>query len=291
MPPIGRLRFYAFLCCALVGCSVPVSVAEPLAIAHPNRIVSMNVCLDQILMELVPRNRIAAVSYLTLDPTVSAAVGTQGLKTVYGKAEEVFVLRPDLVIAGEYQSSDTIDLLRRVGINVVVVAQDNDLTSLDRTVRELAALVGESANGEELIARSAPTLKPEALPEKDRPTAIEYQVSGYVSGPGSFMHKIIEAAGFRNLAVKYGIGQTGLVSLETLLEDPPDLVLVTGDAKEYATVLADNLRHPAFAALLKHSRMFYVPRPLAICEIPKVNRLVDDLISTREEIVAARSAR
>ena len=66
--------------------------ARPMACRQ--RIVSLNLCADQILVDLVPRERIAAVSHLAADPWSSAvAEKARGIPWTRGKAEEVLAYR------------------------------------------------------------------------------------------------------------------------------------------------------------------------------------------------------
>src|SRR5262245_6215272 len=69
----------------------------------PRRIVSLDLCTDQLMLELAPREHIAAVTHLAADPTVSAIPDkARGLAITHGGAEDVLRLDPDLVLAGPY---------------------------------------------------------------------------------------------------------------------------------------------------------------------------------------------
>ena len=59
---------------------------------------------------------------------------------------------PDLVLAGPFGVSATVDLLRRLGRNVVIVPLPQDLEGVRASVRAVAAAVGEEAKGEALVA-------------------------------------------------------------------------------------------------------------------------------------------
>src|SRR5436190_15371629 len=90
--------------------------------APPVRIVSLDLCTDQLLVELVDRARIAAVTHLGADPAVSAIPEkVRGIPITHGGAEDVLRYDPDLVLAGPFGVSATVGLLRRLGRNVVVV--------------------------------------------------------------------------------------------------------------------------------------------------------------------------
>ena len=109
---------------------------------------------------------------------------------------------PDLVLAGPFGVSATVDLLRRLGRNVVVVPLPQDLAGVRASVRTVAAAVGERARGRgaDRRLRSAPGAGSPHPAQDRRPTAVIYQVGGTVSGPGSLADAALAAAGFRNMA-------------------------------------------------------------------------------------------
>ena len=80
----------------------------------PRRIVSLDLCTDQLLIELVDRARIAAVTHLAADPAVSAIPDkARGLAITRGAAEDVLRYDPDLILAGPFGVAASVDLLRR----------------------------------------------------------------------------------------------------------------------------------------------------------------------------------
>ena len=85
------------------------------SLAKPTRIVSLDLCTDQLLIELVGRERIAAVTHLAADPAVSAIPAkAKGIPITHGAAEDVLRYDPDLILAGPFGVSPTVGLLRRL---------------------------------------------------------------------------------------------------------------------------------------------------------------------------------
>src|SRR5215475_12097748 len=81
----------------------------------PRRIVSLDLCTDQLVLELVQPDRIAAVTHLAADPAVSAIPEkARGIPITHGNAEDVLRYDPDLVLAGPFGVASTVDLLRRL---------------------------------------------------------------------------------------------------------------------------------------------------------------------------------
>ena len=257
--------------------------AEP-----PRRIVSLNLCTDQLLVDLVPRERIAAVSFLATDRTLSAyAARLQGLKQVRGTAEEVLALAPDLVIAGEYTTGPTVDLLRRLGVKLLVVPLAADFEGMRSSLRMIAEAVGEKDRGEKIITEFDERVKGARSTVPGRPTAIAYQVNSLTSGPGSLLDAALEAAGYHNIARDRQLGPAGRLPLEALVASPPDLIVLANAPGDFKTVLGDNLRHPAFADLLRRRPNLHLPMPLWMCATPKIAEAVEILASMKRTGVAA----
>ncbi len=256
----------------------------------PVRIVSLELCTDQLLIELVERGRIAAVTHLAADPASSAIPEkARGIPATRGGAEDVLRYNPDLVLAGPFGVAPTVDLLRRMQRNVVVIFQATDLDGVRTAVRAVAIAVGEEARGEAMVAQFDRRLAslPPASPGP-APSAVVYEVGGAVSGPGSLADAALAAAGLRNMGDAYRRTRSGRVPLELLIANPPDLVVISSAADTYRTVVADNLRHPALRRLRQRGASIELPWPLWLCGTPHIADAVARLAEARAAIEARR---
>lgn len=266
----------------VLGFTVLLAAGPSLALSAkaepPQRIVSLTVCTDQLLLDLVPRSRIAAVSYLVTDPTLSLKVEeARGLKRVHGLAEEVLALDPDLIIAQAYSTTATVNLLRRLKYRVVLVPLATDFDGLRRGIRVIARAVGEEARGDELIAEFDERLAAARPKGPERPSAVAYQVNSLASGPGSLVDAALQAAGFHNVARDRPLGPGGRLPLEAIVADPPDLVVLANAADEFRSTVGDNLRHPAFVDVIANRPHMQIPMPLWLCATPKMAEAVEEL--------------
>jgi iron complex transport system substrate-binding protein len=156
--------------------------------SKPQRIVSLNLCIDQILLDLVPRERIGGVSFLAADPSMSLVANeAQGLLTVRGSAEEILALDPDLVLAGEYTTAATVDLLRRLGQRVEVVPMATSFAQIRDVVLLMGQLTGEEQRAQTLMSDFDTRLaevKARAVvrSQAPRPRAVAMQVNSLASG-------------------------------------------------------------------------------------------------------------
>jgi iron complex transport system substrate-binding protein len=256
---------------------------------QPRRIVSLNLCTDQIVLELVPPQRIAALSWLAGDRNVSAIAGeVKGIKLISGGAEEVLALDPDLVLASPYSATPTVDLLRRLGRRVEMVPFATNFETIRSTVRQVAMAVGETARGEEVIARFDRALEAARSKAALHPEALVYQVNGLVSGTESLADAALKAAGLTNQMERRGTSAGTRLALESIVVMPPDLVVLAQGMHTYRTVVSDNLRHPALARIMAKTAGMELPMPLWLCGTPRISDAVGMLAAARDRLPASK---
>ena len=287
------------LCLCLVALAMQLLVsgaarAEQGPQPKPQRIVSLNLCVDQILVDLVPRSRIRALSHLAADKSVSAvAEMARGVPATRGEPEHVLQLNPDLVIAGTFTTKATTNLLERLGLSVLVMPLAQDFTGIRKAVRTIAAAVGEPGRGARLITRFDTALSKVSrqLPSGRRPSALVYGVNGATAAPSSLADTVLHAAGLQNAGPGRQTSAAGTLPLEVLVARPPQLIVLVGAADEYRTAAADNLRHPALRHVLRHNRSVRIPRALWLCGSPRVAEAVSRLAAAAQRLAVTGSRR
>lgn len=262
--------------------------AEP---ASPQRIVSLNLCTDQLLMLMAPRERIAAISHLAIDPQLSIlAEDAKRLPVTFGQAEEVYLLKPDLVVAGSFHFNTTVDILRRLGIRVEEFPSATSFDEIRDNVRRMGRLVGNEARAEELIAGFDASIASVTETHSSQPvTAALYYANSYTSGAGTLAAEVVERAGFANLGSKLGLKGTSELPLETLVMQRPELV-ITGLAYDAPALAQEVFEHPALAYLQKRSQKVAVPENLWICGTPFTARAVEALAAVRRSLPSQTAA-
>ena len=248
--------------------------------------MSLNLCADQLLMLMVPRERVAALTYLAGDPDVSAMAGTaKTYASVRSETEEVLAYDPDLIIDGDFTARLTADLLTRLGRRVERIAMSADIAGIRINVERVAVMTGSEAAGRRVLADFDGRLAAaEAAPGERRPTALVYFAGGLVAGEQTLADAALTAAGFSNLAKERGVIGLGAFPLEALIATPPELLVLGNGADEYATVAADNLRHPALARLLDRIAHVSLPPNLLVCDTPHVIAAIERLAEARRRL-------
>jgi iron complex transport system substrate-binding protein len=256
------------------------------AAAAPQRIASIYLCSDQLLLHLADRERIVSVNRFAADPAFSneaAAVGD--IRRNRGLAEEILPLNPDLVIAGVFTAPATKALLRRLGIPVLELPVEEDFDGIRANIRRVAKAVGEEARGERLVAELDRHLPAPPDAGTWRPELMLYRFGGYSQGRNTLSHAIFERAGFANYAASRldGVGQ---LPLERIVSDPPDAILLGDDGTERNSLAAESLAHPALRHLTSTRPTLVVPDRLWLCGLSNTGEAVRRLADFRATLPA-----
>lgn len=284
-----KLRVASLLGALLLSAG-PALGKEP---AHPMRIVSLNMCVDSILIALVSHDRIAALSHYARDPQRSTiAHQARHLPITYETAEEVVALRPDLVITSRHSAIATRNALKRVGIRFELFEVPDTVAGSLAQVREVARLLGAEREGEALVARIETALEAARLPQDEEPlTAAIYQPGGMSAGGNTVVGELMELTGLHNVAARYGVDQYRPLPLEVLVSDPPDVLLVGETAPGAPLQMEKIVRHRALRALERQMTQAEFPARLLYCAGPTMVEAVATLVRAREQAQAARRAR
>ncbi len=267
---------------ACVALARPFPNEEAPARESPQRVVSMNVCTDQLAMMLADSDQLLSVSHLAHDPRVSAMVReAENYRVNRGLAEEIYLMEPDLVIAGRYSTQATVSMLKRLGIPVVVFEPANRLADVPNRIRQLGEVLGQESRAADVITAYKRDLATLRAKPKQRPRAALYYANGYTSGDKSLAGEIVDAAGFINIAAEkgYGAGSMKLMPLEVLALSNPSII-ITGQKYPGSSRAEDILDHPVVSTLRRGRGAGSVTDRDWICGTPHVLQAVRGLNQT-----------
>jgi iron complex transport system substrate-binding protein len=254
------------------------------ASAKPQRIASIYLCSDQLLLRLADRERIVSVNRFAADTAFSnEAAMVKGIPLNRGLAEEILPLRPDLVIAGLFTAPATKALLRRLGIAVLELPIEEDFDGIRANIRLVARTLGEEERGEHLVAELDRSLEAAARRSSEdggRPELMLYRFGGYSQGRNTLTNAIFERAGFANYAATR-LGGVGRLALETIVTDPPAAILLGDAGTARDSLSAETLAHPAFHKLRATLPTLIVPDRLWLCGLANSGEAVRRLAAFR----------
>ena len=260
---------------------VALWAAGPAAADAPQRVVSMNLCTDQLAMLLAAPGQLISVSHLASDPLSSSMVAEAAAYPVNrGAAEQVFLMRPDLVLAGTYTAQASVDLLRGLGVTVVQLPPVNSLAEVTAQIREVGALLGREAQAEAMAQEFRADLA--ATPKPGRAaSAAMYYPNGYTTGAGTLTNEVLEVTGFRNAGAEAGLTGGGILPLERLVMAAPEMI-VTSAPYPGASRSEEILLHPALAAIRAKAGRAQVTDADWVCGTPFVMRAIRAMVQARQ---------
>lgn len=233
------------------------------ALPRAGRIMSLKLCTDELLMDLVPEKRIVSLSYLSQeDAALKLWPQAARLPVNHNTPEEVLAARPDLVLTDRYTTPAMRRALALSGARVVEVPEAENFAQIRAVTRMVAAAVGEPNRAEEMLAKMDATLGELAAERPARPARVAgWGEGGFVPGSSGLFNAVLAAAGGQPIA-------GGYYDVESLIAARPD-VLAFGDAYLDAPSLrADQDNHPALGALFANRRVVY-PSALLACGLPE----------------------
>jgi iron complex transport system substrate-binding protein len=222
------------------------------AFAAPQHIVSTFLCTDEYVFRLVPRARIAALSFLAADthPVVSTIRDkVNGIRLTRGSAEEVMSLDPDLVVMYRGTNPRLKAQLMESHIPFVEVAWANSLADIRVVTRDLGASLGASQRAAELIAQMDKELAAASAIASHSPVrTLIYEPNGYANS-GGVTDDILRTAGLIDVAPQIGQTRLGTIPVEAVVASPLELLILNAQ-REGAPSRGDLiLHHPALRAL------------------------------------------
>ena len=264
---VSRRRFKG-LCSAV---AILLALCEPLAAApsHPpkfERIMSLKLCTDELLMDLAQPAQIASISYLSRE---KAALNlwpmAAGLAVNHNTAEEVLAVHPDLVLTDEFTSPAMHEVLARSGARVVEVPAAENFDQIRAVTRQVGDAVGARAKAEALIAHMDETLRQlAAAAPKQAIRVAGWGGGGFVPGRRDLFNAILSAAGGINIAGDQG----GYYDVESLIAAKPHILAYGDDYIDTPSLRMDQNAHPLLLKLYAGRRITY-PAALYGCGLPQ----------------------
>ncbi len=206
---------------------------------------SLNLTADELLVEMLPAERLAAVTRWADDPDMSNVAGrvpATAVRLPRADLERLVSLRPDLVVVSEYTDADFLHLLEKSGLHSHSLHGLETLAGIRAAILDLGRAVGTPEQAKRLASRFDAVLAEldRRLAGEPRPRVL-YWGNPHTAGAGTAIGSLIEAAGAANVARDLGL--RGIVPLagEKAFAADPDVLLVTQGSGAATAVRGDPL--------------------------------------------------
>jgi iron complex transport system substrate-binding protein len=252
---------------------------------RPQRIVSMNQCTDLLLLMLVEPERIASISFVSRQPQwmpPEYADIIARLPTNRGLAEEVLALKGDLVVTESFNNRQTVQLLRKLGYKVAEFDAETGFKDIRANILRMGELVGESARARAIVAAFDARLAALRAQAPARAGVLaDVGVNGWMSGDGTLMADVANAAGYRTLGQAMGVAGFRNLTLEQIVAARPDVIALSNAWSDPPSEATNALRHPALRDLARTATILDIPDRLTICGSPDTLDAVEMIAKAR----------
>ena len=271
--------FGIFAAMMFVGASL-----MPARAAELPRIASINACTDQLLVALADPQQILGLGPYSRDATRSwSAVDAHRYPRLSGGAEDVLVLKPDIVVAGSFTKLATRNLLKEQAQRVVAFDVAHSIDEVKAQIRRMGELTQHPDRAESYIAQlDAAIARTKKFVARKPYRVLSVSRRGWVSGARSLMSSLLAEAGLTNAAGDLGLKYGGFASLEAIISLRPDFILVSNDSDFAEDEGRAFLLHPALEYFYPTSKRLVIPERLTVCGGPMVADALDRIVSELE---------
>lgn len=253
MPKAAALAMLA----ALTGCQPHAPLPERHGVA------SIDFCADQMVLGLMPRDQIRAVSVEVDSDASFSAPRAKGIVRLRPQLEDIARLRPAVVVRS-YGGGARLDRqLKAMGIRVVQLGFPDTLDAVSSDMLRVGAELDAETRAEALNAGFMAQRAAAKWPAPGTKTALYVTPGDVTTGPGSLVAEVISAAGYAPYRQKPGWGS---LPLEAMVRQPPNLVFrAFFDSARYRQDHWTSSRHPAVARALHGAQDVTVPGAWIAC--------------------------
>lgn len=231
------------------------------------RIVSMNVCSDQLVLSLADPDQILGLSRFSRDAWQSWTAGkARNYPRLSGGAEDVLLLKPDLVVVSLFDKRATRDLLKAHGLSLVEFTVPRTLDEVKDQIRAMGDVLQHPQRAQADIARlDAAVAQVRAVASAHHYRVLPLERRGFVAGDSSLISSLLAATGLTNAAGELGLGAGGFASLEAIVQLRPDFILVSEAGNHAEDEGRAFLLHPALERFYPEGKRIVLPERLTVC--------------------------
>lgn len=279
----GHISWALFLCVAASALLNAVGPAHAETPQRPERVVSTNLCADQLALSLAPE-RVVSVSWVASDSGISnVAPLAQTLVRNDAELEEVLSLKPDLVLTDSFAGEALAQRMEALSVRVHRVGWAGSVRDAVAIMREVAQALDAVPRGEAQISAMAAKL---ALVQAAGSIGPHMRVlllrpAGHTAAGDTLAAELMALAGLSDMALEAGLPVGREISLEEIVMlAPPVLLLDAPDA--FGESRAESLlSHPALQRMAQRPVIHLIPTRLWICPGPWLGDAATMLVRAR----------
>lgn len=234
--------------------------------AQPQRVLTLSLGLDEIVMALTGPERFVAISDIARSGYSNiVSLAEQVPATVINDLEYILGLAPDILLLDGMAQPELVAQARDAGLTVFITDLHDTIGDHLANIELMAYILGEEEAGAALMAEvqrradHLAALVEAAAAGQEKPRVVHLAPNLYVPGSATTSEEIITRAGGINGATDSGLVGWQQISLEKLVEMAPDVIV--HDEYDADRLHSEILEHPAMADVpaVRHGRIYEIP--------------------------------
>ncbi len=167
----------------------------------------------------------------------------------HAMAEEIVPLDADLILAGEFDAPDAVQLLQKLNQPVKRLKTPQSLQDIQEQWLVLGELTGETTSATLLADQFQGEIQALTLlaNQTQHMRVFWYSLNGVVVGEGTLENELMSLAGLQNIAVEKKIAGFSPLDLEIVLAAKPDALIIEDESTDYYSLAKEFLHHPALS--------------------------------------------
>ncbi|WP_158057246.1 PGF-CTERM-anchored ABC transporter substrate-binding protein [Halorussus halophilus] len=209
----------------------------------PERVVTLSPSAAQTMWEIGGKSQVVGVSKFSayLDGADSRA-NVSGAGRTAVVVEKVVAEDPDLVLAPNVITNETVTKLREAGLTVYRFGPATSVEDIYAKTELTGELTGNCEGAAETVSWMKDRVETvrQAVEGEDSPSVLVSQGGGWTAGEGTFINNLVELAGGENVAVTANVSGYAKLSDEVVVEQNPQYIVQLGQFGAYPKTAAYN---------------------------------------------------
>ena len=238
------------------------------------RVVSTNVCIDNILINIFGAENVVAVSNLVDDARYSHVRKLdQSIERISFDAETILNLRPSLVLISNFSNHRVVKILRDSGLKVVTVPFATKLSDISQNIQIIGSAIQQNAKAE----RAADAISQhigETMPKTGK-FALHITANNYIYGNNSLISDAIRYAGMATQEQDRFANKPGFYNIENIILSKPDYLIVDGSDEINSLKFEHDRYHPALKVAFPPKHRIKIEPKLWSCAHQLTPHIID----------------